>query len=118
MYGFLKTFLVTLVFGLGLSSFAFASSVVVESHHAKVHFFSSKSLPKGPNPTVEANCAAYTATDLTQTSKTVRDRGWMVTSQVQVLWTHLKRSPRFMTVIFFRRLHGITRVHGATSING
>ena len=83
MDNYLRFLFVTLVFGLGLTSFAFASSDLIESHLEKVYFSSSKSLPKGPNPTVEANCVAYTATDLTQTSKTVRDRGWIVTSQVK-----------------------------------
>ena len=82
MHSFLWTVFMILVLGFSTPSWAFSSSVVIESHHENVHFASSNFIPKGPSPIVEANCTNFTTPRLTHNSKTVTDRGWIVTSQV------------------------------------
>ena len=83
MVWFLKLFSLALVISTGVISLSAADEFVLESHQSKVHVASLRSLPIGPYPTVEGNCAGYLPKDLKQNSKTVDKSGWTVTSQVQ-----------------------------------
>lgn len=75
-------FILILLFSF-LVSPLYASEVILESHASEVKVAKLNSIPKGPNPKVEGNCKGYIVSDLTQISKTIAEKGWAITSQIQ-----------------------------------
>jgi len=75
-------FLPILLFSF-LVSPLYASEVILESHVDKVKVAKLSMLPMGPNPDVPRNCERSVAINLTQNSRSIEKKGWIVTSQLK-----------------------------------
>lgn len=80
MYGFLKTFLVTVVFGIGLTTSSVATTVKISKEVQGFLFTKLDDIPSGPSPDVSGSlCESFIKQDPKfEEAKDIEEKGWSI----------------------------------------
>lgn len=85
MYGFLKTFLVTVVFGIGLTTSSVATTVKISKEVQGFLFTKLDDIPSGPSPDVSGSlCEAFFIEQdpKFEEAKGIEKKGWSIIAEI------------------------------------
>ena len=85
MYSFLKTFLVTMVFGIGLTTSSVATTVKISKEVQGFLFTKLDDIPSGPSPDVSGSlCEAFFIEQdpKFEEAKGIEEKGWSIIAEI------------------------------------